>query len=108
MLFLTENNFTMSLSILEVCKEIRGMTKPYLSLVPKMSASQFSVTLRNIENSLSKPSTVKKFFNAFGYEGSFNDWHNPESVSFRLKTKEEIAELETWNTKNPNQIKIPN
>lgn len=58
---------------LEVVTELKKEIKPYIG---KMAQSTFSLTCLKIENNLSKPKTVDKFFNGFGYFGEWNNYEN--------------------------------
>lgn len=55
----------------QVIEELKKLTKPYQGV---MAQSSFSNKMRDIKNDLSKPSTVKVFFEKFGYTGSWNNW----------------------------------
>lgn len=95
------------MTILEVCAELRKETKPYIGI---MTQPQFSNTLFAIEVGRAKPSTTKSFFNKFGYDGEFNEWHHKtlvpgRSVYIRIKTKEEIESAKCFSKENFEPIK---
>jgi hypothetical protein len=56
------------MTLQEATQEIRGRTKPYEQLKPRMAQSTFSNTIRAIERGDAKPVTVKNFMAKFGYE----------------------------------------
>lgn len=59
------------MTIIEVCLELRKEPKIYIGI---MKQSSFSGTLFSIESNRAKSSTIKSFFNKFGYDGEFNEW----------------------------------
>ncbi len=60
------------MTIQEVVKDLRSQVKRYIDAGIRQST--YSRTLQRIEQGTAKPCTIKKFFNAFGYDGEFNDW----------------------------------
>lgn len=67
----------------EVVADIRARNKErklYGSGSGEISQPQFSRYLTLIEHGLCKPATITKFFNRFGYTGSFNEWHKTDAV----------------------------
>lgn len=59
------------MTIENVIKELRADLKCYIGIMPQ---STFSNTMLRIEKKLAKPSTIKNFFEQFGYYGDFNEW----------------------------------
>lgn len=53
----------------EVIEDLRKKLKPYIGV---MNPSHYSQMCAKIENDMCKPKTVDKFFNDFGYFGTWN------------------------------------
>jgi len=66
---------TKPLSNSEVVAELRKETKAYVGI---MLQSAFSEKCIRIENDLCKPITVIKFFEKFGYKGTWNSFTKSE------------------------------
>lgn len=67
----------------EVVQELKKLIKPYQGV---MAQSSFSNKMRDIKNDLSKPSTVKAFFERFGYIGSYNNWELSNNNKSQIKS----------------------
>lgn len=59
------------MTIEEVLEEITSECKYYVGIMHQSSASN---TVQRIRLGLAKQSTIRKFFNAFGYVGAYNEW----------------------------------
>jgi len=60
------------MTIQEVAEEIHKDFKAYVGVMSKFT---FFTTIRRIKMNKAKPSTIKAFFEKFGYIGEYNEWH---------------------------------
>ena len=64
----------MKMTAKEAVQLLKTRLKPYNQIVPQMSQSRFSITMRNIELGFSKPKTVTEFLTNFGFTGTFDSF----------------------------------
>lgn len=67
-----------SLTISEVCQQLRSELKAWVGVMPQYT---FSKTLIRIEEGTAKMSTIREFFARFGYEGDFNQWEKSQKIA---------------------------